>query len=84
MRNHLTKKALQNGVIRQLMILPGVYFHSILIILSEIGDVTRFPDAKHLRFHAGLVPHFVRSCNVTYRGGIHEKARRRLPTERLQ
>ena len=27
-----------------------------LLILSEIGDVTRFPDSRHLCSYAGLVP----------------------------
>lgn len=36
--------------------LPGVGSYSALLILSEIGDVTRFPDSRPLCSYAGLVP----------------------------
>ncbi len=36
--------------------LPGIGAYSALLILSEIGDVRRFPDSRHLCSYAGLVP----------------------------
>ncbi len=36
--------------------MPGLAAHSALLILSEIGDVHRFPDSRHLCSYAGLVP----------------------------
>lgn len=36
--------------------IPGVASYSALLILSEIGEIDRFPDAKHLCSYAGLVP----------------------------
>ena len=36
--------------------MPGIGAYSALLILSEIGDVHRFPDSRHLCSYAGLVP----------------------------
>ena len=36
--------------------MPGIGPYSALLILSEIGDVRRFPDARRLCSYAGLVP----------------------------
>lgn len=59
---------------RLLMSIPGISHYSALMIMSEIGDITRFPDAKHLCSFAGLVPstyqsgHTMRSGNITKQG----------------
>ena len=34
----------------------GIGEHSAAVIVAEIGDIARFPDAKHLCSYAGLVP----------------------------
>lgn len=39
-----------------LQTMPGVGAYAALVILSEIGDVHRFPDSRHLCSYAGLVP----------------------------
>ena len=36
--------------------MPGLAAYSALLILSEIGDIQRFPDSRHLCSYAGLVP----------------------------
>jgi transposase len=36
--------------------MPGIGPYAALLILSEIGEIGRFPDAKHLCSYAGLVP----------------------------
>lgn len=36
--------------------MPGIGAYSALLILSEIGDVHRVPDSRHLCSYAGLVP----------------------------
>jgi transposase len=41
---------------RLLQTMPGIGAYSALLILSEIGDVQRFPDSRHLCSYAGLVP----------------------------
>ena len=30
------------------MSIPGISFYSALFIISEIGDINRFPDSGHL------------------------------------
>ena len=39
-----------------LMTIPGIRYYSALLIVSEIGDINRFPDSYHLCSYAGLVP----------------------------
>lgn len=39
-----------------LMTMPGIGAFSALLILGEIGDIQRFPDAEHLCSYGGLVP----------------------------
>jgi transposase len=39
-----------------LQTMPGIGAYSALLILSEIGDIQRFPDSRHLCSYAGLVP----------------------------
>ena len=36
-----------------LMTVPGISYYSALLILSEIGQIERFPSAKHLCSYAG-------------------------------
>jgi transposase len=39
-----------------LMTIPGVDYYTALGIYSEIGDITRFPNAEHFSSYTGLVP----------------------------
>jgi transposase len=55
---------------RLLMTMPGVGAFSALLILSEIGDISRFPDAEHLSSYGGLVPCTWASGGKTHRGPI--------------
>jgi transposase len=50
--------------------IPGVGYYIALLIVSEIGDVRRFPDSEKLCSYAGLVPTVRRSGGSTYHGGI--------------
>lgn len=51
------------SALTRLMTLPGVGFILGLVILLEVGDVHRFPDAAHLASYAGTTP------RVTASGG---------------
>lgn len=53
-----------------LMSVPGVGHYTALLILGEIGDIKRFPSAKHLASYAGLVPSTYSSGQRTYHGPI--------------
>lgn len=55
---------------RLLTTIPGVGYYFALLIVSEIGDVNRFPDSEKLCSYAGLVPTVRRSGGTTHHGGI--------------
>ena len=48
--------------------LPGVGQFTALVMLAEIGDITRFPSARKLASWAGLTP-TVRGSDLTVRHG---------------
>jgi len=53
-----------------LMSMPGISYYSALLILSEIGEIKRFPSAGCLCSYAGLVPSVYSSGGVTRTGRI--------------
>ena len=56
-----------------LMTIPGIGYYSALLIVSEIGDIDRFPDSYHLCSYAGLVPSTHSSGGITYHGSITKR-----------
>jgi transposase len=50
--------------------IPGVGYYIALLIVSEIGDISRFPDSESLCSYAGLVPVVWSSAGSTHHGGI--------------
>jgi transposase len=60
--------------------LPGIALNSAMVILSAIGDITRFPSASHLVGYAGLGAS-VYATGQTYRTGkITKQGRKELRT----
>ncbi|MFW6173384.1 MAG: IS110 family transposase [Elusimicrobiota bacterium] len=55
---------------RLLMSIPGVDYYSALVILSEIGDIYRFPTAKKLVGYSGLAPRVYQSGKTKHHGHI--------------
>ena len=51
-----------------LMTTPGVGYYSALLIVSEIGDISRLPDSHHLCSYAGLIPSTHSSGNTPANG----------------
>jgi transposase len=47
---------IENKPLTLLKTIPGVGDITAMTILSEIGDINRFPDPRHLHSYAGLVP----------------------------
>jgi transposase len=80
----LAKIAQEDPAARSLMHIKGIGFYSALVILSEIGDVTRFPTAKHLTSYAGLVPRVHQSGDVARTGHIHKEGPKRLRSMMIQ
>jgi transposase len=50
------RRARQSCDAKRLRTIPGVGAFSALLILAEVGEIQRFPDAKHLVSYAGLAP----------------------------
>lgn len=57
------------------MTIPGISVLSAMILLAEIGDITRFPTAKQLTSYAGLVPCVHQSGKSRYTGHITKTGR---------
>ena len=68
----------ENPQAQLLMGIPGISYYSALLILSEIGEIERFPDAKRLCSYAGLVPSIYSSGSKTYHGRITKQGSRWL------
>jgi transposase len=50
--------------------IPGIGAYAALLIRSEIGDIQRFPDSRHLCSYAGLVPSVHASADKTRLGRL--------------
>lgn len=70
--------AKEDEMAKLLMTIPGVGYYSALLIVSEIGDIDRFPDSYHLCSYAGLVPSTHSSGGITYHGAITKTGSRHL------
>lgn len=77
-QGELARRAETDPAVRRLMTMPGVDYYSAQVILTEIGDVTRFPSSKHLASYAGLVPRVMQSGAVSRTGHIHKEGPRAL------
>lgn len=58
--------------------IPGISYVSALTIVSEIGEIERFPSAKKLMGYAGLVPSTYSSGETTRHGHITKQGSRWL------
>lgn len=53
-----------------LMTMPGVGYYTAMLLMAELGDVTRFPSAKHVVAYAGLAPRVRSSGGAVHIGRI--------------
>jgi transposase len=74
----LTALAAQEERVLLLVQLPGVSLLTALTLLAAIGDISRFPDAKHLVGYAGLGGRVHDSGQTTRTGRITKDGRRDL------
>jgi transposase len=58
--------------------IPGVSYYSAMTIITEIGDITRFPNPKKLCNYAGLVPRTIQSGEHLYHGRILKECNQHL------
>jgi transposase len=71
-------KACEDEDVRLLLSLTGVDVYTALLIRSEIGGITRFPDHKKLVSWAGLAPSLHQSGSVEYHGNITKQGSKML------
>jgi transposase len=74
----IKKLVSENPQAQLLMTIPGISYYSGLLILSEIGEISRFRGAKHLCSYAGLVPSVYSSGNKSFKGRITKQGSRWL------
>jgi transposase len=68
----------QSEVVRLLTTLPGVGWLTALTVVSEVGEIERFPTSKHLCSYAGLVPRVRASGGRAHHGRITKEGPRML------
>ena len=66
----ICSEALNDEDARLLMTVPGISYYSALLLVSEIGEIDRFPDSAHLVSYAGLASSTHSSGGTTYHGRI--------------
>ena len=49
--------AKEDEIAKLLMTIPGVGYYSALLIISEIGEINRFPDSYHLCSYDSSITH---------------------------
>ena len=62
--------------VRRLMPIPGIGIITAAIIVAEVGDITRFPSARHFCFWCGLTSTEHSSADHTRRGHISKQGSR--------
>lgn len=78
LEKYLASLAVNEPIVHLLMTIPGISFVAALIIIAEIGDISRFSSPKKLTKYAGLVPSVNQSGNHCYMGRITKAGRKRL------
>ena len=68
----------QTGDIELLMSMPGVGFILAVVILAEIGDISRFGSAEKLAGYSGVVPRVHSSGGKTRYGALRSDSNRYL------
>lgn len=74
----IVTQAKEDEMASLLMTIPGIGYYSALLIVSEIGDINRFPDSHHLCSYAGLIPSTHSSGGITYHGNITKRGSKYL------
>jgi transposase len=66
----IAQEAINRADVKLLMGFTGIDYYSAMLLLSEIGPITRFPSAKKLVSYAGLAPGIRQSAEHTIHGRI--------------
>ena len=66
----LIQLAKENPDVQRLKTIPGVGDLSALMLIAELGDITRFKSARHVAGYIGIVPRLYASSDVRRLGHI--------------
>jgi len=66
----IRRRGRENHVARALEEIPGIGPFIALLLVAEVGDIQRFPTAKHLASYTGLVPSLYASGEHRWGGAI--------------
>jgi len=66
----IRRRGRANAVARALEEIPGIGPFIALLLVAEVGDIRRFPTAKHLASYTGLVPSLYASGERRWGGAI--------------
>jgi len=66
----IAREAVDRPDVKLLMGFTGIDYYSAMLLINEIGDVTRFPSADKLVSYAGLAPSQRQSADHTFQGHI--------------
>ncbi len=66
----IAQEAITRPDVKLLMGFTGIDYYSAMLLLSEMGPVTRFPSAKKLVSYAGLAPGTRQSAEHAFHGRI--------------
>lgn len=75
---NLRIRSTQYSEVQLLTTIPGIGSYSALIILSEIGNINRFPNEEKLYSYAGVIPSVHQSGEHTYYGHITKRGSKYL------
>ena len=76
LQKRLAKHSVDDEQVQRLMQINGIDFYSAQIILSEIGDVNRFPSYRQMASYAGIVPTVRNSAETVRNGHITKEGNR--------
>ena len=74
----IARLAVDDDQVKLLMGLKGVGYYSAMLLLSEIGEIKRFPSPGKLSSWAGLAPRTHQSGEVCWNGRITKRGNKRV------
>jgi transposase len=74
----LERKGRQDSLIARLMTAPGVGAQTAFAFTTFVGEIQRFPSAKHLASYFGLVPRVRASGDHCWTGAITKESERMM------
>ena len=74
----IEERAKENEDAKLLMTIPGISFFSALLVVSEVGEISRFEGSSNLVAYTGLAPSTHSSGGKTYHGPIMKSGSRYL------